>query len=138
MITAYDVEPRLLISKVAEKLKAEIEQPVYVIQVKSGVHAERLPEQKDFWYIRCASILWQIYRRAKVGTNRLRHHYGGAKHRGVKPEKHALAGGATIRRAMQALEKAGYLKKEENGRVLTSKGRKLLDLTAKQIIDSQQ
>jgi len=81
--------------------------------------------------------LWQIYRRAKVGTNRLRHHYGGAKNKGVKPEKHVLAGGATIRKAMQALEKAGYVKKEETGRVLTSKGKKLLDSTAKQIVDSQ-
>lgn len=133
MITAYDVEPRLLITRVAEKLKPEFQMPEYVKMVKSGSHVERIPEQKDFWYIRCASVLWQIYRRSSVGTNRLRKHYGGTKNRGVKPEAHRSAGGATIRRAMQALENSGFVKKSDSGRVLTGKGRKLLDSSAKEV-----
>ncbi|MCX8167165.1 MAG: 30S ribosomal protein S19e [Candidatus Micrarchaeota archaeon] len=133
MVSALDVKPALLINKVKEKLKEEIQMPEYVKFVKSGAHAERVPEQKDFWYIRCASILYQIYRRSIVGVNRLRRHYGGRKIRGVKPEKHYPASGSIIRRAMVALEKAGYIKKTENGRVLTPKGQKLLDSYAKEL-----
>lgn len=135
MVTALDIKPMALINKLKEKLKEEIKMPEYVKYVKSGAHAERVTEQKDFWYIRCASILYQIYRRHSVGVNRLRRHYGGRKIRGVKPEKHYPASGSIIRRAMFALEKAGYVKKTEKGRELTPKGQKLLDNYAKEIIN---
>ncbi len=136
MVTAYDVDANKLIGKVAEKLKAsKIEKPAFVGLVKTGSHAERPPDSEDFWYVRCASILRQIYVNSKTGTGRLRRHYGGKKNRGVKPERHAPAGGSTIRKALQNLEKAGYLAKgeKEKGRILTAKGRKLLDNAAKEV-----
>lgn len=134
MITALDVEPNRLIEKTADKLKQlGIEKPEFVGFVKTGAHNERPPEQDDFWYFRCASILRQAYINVNIGTNRLRRHYGGRKKRGVRPERHIPAGGSTIRKAMQALEKAGLMIKEKTGRKLSGKGRKLLDSAAKEV-----
>ncbi len=138
MVTAYDVETETLIKAVAEKLKQEVEKPEWVNYVKSGAHTQRLPEQEDFWYIRCASLMWQIYRKERVGVSRLRRHYGGRKNRGVKPEKFVPAGGALIRRPLQLLEKLGYVKSvQRKGRVLTSKAKKLLNNTAKELLSNR-
>ncbi|MFN7991084.1 MAG: 30S ribosomal protein S19e [Candidatus Micrarchaeia archaeon] len=135
MVTAYDVEANKLIAKAAEKLKEmKIEKPAFVGLVKTGAHAQRPPTDGDFWYFRCASILRQAYVNDQVGINRLRRHYGGKKSRGVRPGKHSPAGGSTIRKAMQQLEKAGLLAKQKTGRVLTPKGRKFLDAVAKESV----
>lgn len=133
MKTALDIEPNKFIEALAERLKGLVEEPEYIKFVKTGAHVERPPEQEDFWYIRCASILRQAYKQPRVGVNRLRTHYGGRKNFGVKPEHHVKAGGKIIRNALQALEKAGLLEKAEKGRKLSSKGRKLLDEVAKSL-----
>lgn len=134
MVTAYDVDANKLIEGTAKKLSAmKLEKPEFIGQVKTGAHCERPPEQANFWYVRCASVLRQIYVNQQIGTRRLSRHYGGRKRRGVKPERHAPAGGSTIRKAMQALEKAGLLIKEKDGRKITGKGRQLLDNVAKEI-----
>lgn len=135
MVTALDVEPNRLIEDVAQKLRGmRLQKPGFVGTVKSGAHVQRPPQQEDFWYIRCASILRHAYIRNIIGTNGMRRHYGGRKSRGVKPQKHARAGGSTIRKAMQELEKAGLLAKEKDGgRKLTPKGRALLDNAAKEV-----
>lgn len=132
MVNAFDVEPNKLIAKTAEKLKGELEKPAFVGLVKTGSHAVRPPQQADFWFVRCASILRHAYVNEVVGVNRLRRHYGGRKRSGVKPEHHRPAGGSTIRKAIQSLEKAGYLMKVKAGRKLSPKGRKLLDAVAKE------
>lgn len=135
MVTVFDVEPNALIEKAAEKLKAmKIAKPDFVGLVKSGAHVQRPPDSEDFWYVRCASIMRQIYINNSAGVVRLRRHYGGRKRRGRKPEKHAPAGGSIIRKALQELEKAGLLAKETKGRALTGKGRKLLDDAAKECV----
>ncbi len=133
MVSALDVEANLLIEGVANKLKhMNIEKPAFVGIVKTGSHAERLPTQEDFWYVRCASILRQAYVNSEIGVNRLRRHYGGRRRRGVKPAHHKPAGGSTIRKAMQVLEKHGLLAKSANGRKITAKARALLDNVAKE------
>ena len=134
MVTAFEIEPNRLIEKAAEKLKEmKIQKPEFVGFVKTGPHTERPPEQADFWYVRCASILRQTYFRTNVGVNRLKRHYGGRVNRGVRPEHRKDAGGNTIRKAMQALEKLGLIEKTKKGRILTAKGRKFLDGVAKQV-----
>ena len=132
MVTVFDVDPNKLIAKAAEKLKTKVQKPAFVGLVKSGAHAERPPQQADFWFLRCASILRQAYVSTSIGTNRLRRHYGGRKRRGVKPARHMPAGGSTIRKAMQELEKAGMLIKEKKGRRISARGRQLLDQAAKE------
>lgn len=132
MVSAYDVDALRLIQAVAGELeKKGIAPPQWVGNVKSGAHCSRLPQDEKFWYVRCASILRQAYVRPGVGVSKLRSHYGGRKIRGVRPERHAKAGGNMIRKAMQSLEKAGLMKKAKTGRELTSEGQKLLDSTAK-------
>lgn len=136
MVTALDVNPNKLIKSVAVSLEKEgLEKPKFIGYVKTGCHAERPPEQANFWYIRLASLLRQAYVRGKIGVNRLRRHYGGRKSHKVRPEHFRPAGGNTVRKGMQVLEKAGYLVKapDGKGRVLTSKGRKLLDSAAKEV-----
>ncbi|MEW5996895.1 MAG: 30S ribosomal protein S19e [Candidatus Micrarchaeota archaeon] len=131
MVRAYDVEPNRLVKEVAGRLREMgIERPAFVGIVKSGAHAERPPEDPDFWFVRCASVMRQAYVNPGTGVQRLRRHYGGRKGRGVKPQKHRPAGGSTIRKAMQALEKAGLMRKARKGRELTPKGRALLDKAA--------
>lgn len=137
MVTVFDVEANKLIDNAASKLKEmKIAKPTFVGVVKSGAHAQRPPASDDFWYIRCASILRQAYVNGTVGVQRLRRHYGGRKKRGVRPERHKDAGGSTIRKAMQELEKAGLLAKEKKGRVLTPQGRKFLDSIAKESVSN--
>ena len=149
LIGALDVEANKLINKTAEKLKdMKLSKPEFVGLVKTGPNVQRPPENEDFWFVRCASILHQAYVRNTIGTNRLRTHYGGKKKRGRRPEKTVRAGGSTIRKAMQELEKAQLLEKTGekkirnkggkdvmlySGRKLTAKGRKLLDSVAKEV-----
>jgi len=133
MVTVYDVTAGKLVKKVAEKLKAmEIPQPSYIGTVKSGPHAERMPQQKDFWYVRLASMLRNVYVHGNVGVGTLRSHYGGKKIRGVKPERKVKSGGSIIRKGFQALEKAGLVVKKKTGREISATGKKLLDAAAKE------
>jgi len=134
MVRVFDAEANALIAKAAEKLKGlGIEKPEFVGLVKTGAHAERPPESEDFWYIRCASLMRQAYVNSEVGTHRMRRHYGGRKNFGVRPEHHVPAGGSTIRKAFQALEKAGLMEKAPKGRKLTAKGASLLDKSASEL-----
>lgn len=128
MVTVFDAEPGKLVNKVAEKLKEmKIPAPHYVGLVKTGPHAQRPPSDENFWFKRCASILRQIYVNQTVGVERLRRHFGGRKRGTMHREHHVPAGGSTIRKALQTLEKEGLLKKEKVGRTISAKGRKLLD-----------
>lgn len=126
-------DPKILITKLAERLKNELPKPDWVDYVKAGVYAERPPEQEDFWWIRAASIMRKLYLEGSLGVSRLRRLYGRRKKRGVKPEHKAKAGGKIIRSILQGLEKLGYVQKDKKGRMLTPKGRSLLDEIAKGI-----
>jgi len=131
----YDVPPDMLIQRVAEKLKEidEIKPPEWAIFVKTGVHKERSPEQEDWWYLRTAAILRKVYINQPVGLERLRTAYGGRKRRGSEPPKFRKGSGSVIRKALQQLEKAELVKKTDKGRVVTPKGKALLDKIAAEI-----
>ncbi|MBI4399501.1 30S ribosomal protein S19e [Candidatus Micrarchaeota archaeon] len=134
MVTVYDVRAEDLIKKAVEKLKelGEIKPPEYVKYVKTGTDKERAPESKDFWYIRCASLLRKIYL-TPTGVSKLRVYYGGRKEHSVGREHHADAGGSIIRKGLQQLEKLGFIAKGKKGRVITSKGRAFLDNIAHEV-----
>ncbi|HDM22679.1 MAG TPA: 30S ribosomal protein S19e [Methanomicrobia archaeon] len=134
MTTVYDVPADKLIEKLKEELKTmkEITPPEWSKFVKTSSSKERLPDQEDWWYIRAASILRKIYIYGPVGVSRLRTAYGSKKNRGHKPERFRKASGAIIRRILQQLEEAGLVK-SETGRVITPKGRSLLDRISKEI-----
>ena len=129
MVSVKEVAADKVIAEIKKELAKmpEISMPEWAKFVKSGSHADRKPQQPDWWNTRCASLLRKIYVESKVGVGRLRNWYGGRKNRGSKPEKHVKAGGKIIRTALQQLEKAGLVKKEKTGRILSEKGRSLID-----------
>ncbi|MEM2954566.1 MAG: 30S ribosomal protein S19e [Candidatus Nanoarchaeia archaeon] len=133
MVSPLDASPQKLIKEVANLLKEKIKAPEYAAFVKTGVHKERPPQNTDWWYIRAASILRNIYKHGPIGVSRLRTKYGGKKKRGVKPEKFRKASGAIIRKILQQLESAGLITKsagKKKGRILTSSGQSLLTKAA--------
>lgn len=135
MVSVREVSAEKLIDKLKEELKSikEISPPEWIDFVKSGSHRERPPLQKDFWYIRAASALRRIYLNGPVGVERLRSYYGGRRRRGHKPAHFKKASGNIIRKILQQLEKAGLVKKVSKGRIITSKGQKLLDRVAYEV-----
>lgn len=139
MVNAYDVDALKLVRATAIKLEEMgITAPVWVGNVKSGAHRQRLPQDEKFWYMRCASIMRKAYIAPGIGVSKLRTHYGGRKIRGVRPERHVKSGGNMIRKAMQALERAGLMKKGKTGRELSAKGQSLLDGIAKDIKQAKE
>lgn len=108
----------------------EIKAPQWSFFVKTGMSKQRVPENIDFWYIRTASILRQLYLNGVVGVERLRTRYGGRKNRGARPAKFKKSSGKMIRLMLQQSEKAGLVEKVKDkqfGRRLTKKGRDFLD-----------
>lgn len=130
MPTVYDIPANILIRRLAQDLKSreEIAPPEWAPFVKTGAHRDRAPDDTDFWFVRCASMLRKIYLNGPIGTERLRIEYGGRKRRGTKPNKFQKSGGAIIRTALQQLERAGFIKKRgKHGREMTDIGRSYLD-----------
>ncbi len=137
MTTAYDVPADVLIDRISGYLKEnirEIQPPEWSGYVKTGSQAERVPQNPDWWYVRSASILRKLYMNGPAGVSRLRKEYGGRKRRGVRPAHFAKAGGNIIRTILQQLEQAGLSQKDGiKGRVVSGKGRSLLDAMSTQI-----
>jgi len=133
-------EPMKLIQKVAVYLKENrvIEPPPWAVFVKTGVHKERPPQDPDWWYIRAAAIMRKLYIRGPIGVSRLRTLYGGRHRRGHRPPKFAKGSGAIIRKILQQLEAAELVQKvDKRGRVLTPKGRELLEEAAKIVLKAE-
>ncbi len=139
----YDVPVDELIEKVCEKLKQinEIKAPEWASFVKTGRHKQRTPVREDWWYVRASSVLRIIYKLGPIGVSKLRRKYGGKKNRGMKPEAFYKGSGSIIRKILQQLEKAELIKKVEKGihkgRIITSKGKSLLDKTANELLGSR-
>lgn len=129
MTTVYDVPADLLISAIAKDLSENksITAPDWANFVKTGVHKERRPEDADWWYTRCASILRKVYIDGPVGLNSLRSFYGGKKDRGSEPEKFRKGSGSIIRTALHQLEDAGFIAKIKEGRIVTPEGKSFVD-----------
>ena len=111
----------------------EFQKPEWVDFVKTGTNKERPNTDPDFWYLRAASILRQIYIKGIVGVERLRTRYGNRKKRGMKPSKFVKGSGKIIRTILQQAEEAGLVAKAESskkGRKLTEKGKEFMEKVA--------
>ncbi len=128
-----DVDSSRMVKVTAEELRSKISMPEWARFVKTGVSRERPPENDDWWYVRAASILRRISKRKNVGAQRLRTYYGGLHRRGHKPAHFARGSGKVIRTIMQDLEKAGFVKKDKKGRIITPEGTKFLNHVARKI-----
>ena len=86
------VYPNDLIDQVAENLKdvEAVSAPAWAAFVKTGMHKERIPADKDWWYKRAAAILRTVYKLGPIGTQKLRTKYGGRKNRGHKPPEYSF------------------------------------------------
>lgn len=132
MTTIYDVPADKLVMLAAEKLKKDkaIQMPKWAMDVKKGANKELPPQDSNWWLVRCASVLRQIYLNGPVGVSRLRTYYGGRVRRGAKPERFRAASGKLIRVVLLQLEQAGYVinpEKGKRGRIISSKGQSFLD-----------
>jgi len=135
MATIYDTNTQELLEKAAKALKEKIKAPEWSMFVKTGVSRERPPIDKDWWYIRAASVLRKVYLRGPIGTNKLKVKYSGRKNRGYKPERTYKGSGKIIRVILQQLEKIEFIKHGakgvHKGRIITPKGKSFLDKLAK-------
>jgi small subunit ribosomal protein S19e len=137
LTTVYDVPANALIEKLAKYLMENIDvisPPAWAQYVKTGSHTQRPPDNPNWWYIRCASLLRKIYTRGPIGIAKLRLDYGGRKTGKKRPEHFKRGGGAILRKALQQLERAGLVKTiAKKGRVITNEGISLMDKLADEV-----
>lgn len=134
MTLVKDADSQEFIEKLAENLEKmeQLKQPDWSRFIKTGRHKERPPEQKNWWWLREASILRKLYLKQNLGVSKFRKLYGGRKNLGHAPEHKLKASGAIIRRILQQLETVNFVKKNgKKGRVLTAKGKIFLKEVAK-------
>ena len=132
MASIKDVSPEAAINKLAGELKKidKISPPEWAKFAKTGQHRERPPANPDWWFVRAASVLRNVYTHGPVGVSKMRTRYGGRKNRGRKPERFTRASGNVLRKILQQLESAELLKQStsvKKGRIIAPKGQSLLD-----------
>jgi small subunit ribosomal protein S19e len=135
MVNARDVPSARLIGALAEQMKGVpgIQELDWARYVKTGSHAERPPTNSDWWYTRAASLMRKLYVHGPLGLTDLERSYGGSKANHYNPKHHRDGGGSAVRRVLKQLEQAELVSKTPKGRVLSSKGRAMLDKTSKDI-----
>ncbi|MHA1213168.1 MAG: 30S ribosomal protein S19e [Candidatus Heimdallarchaeota archaeon] len=136
MPTVYDVPAEELIIALSVELKKlnKISPPEWSSYVKTGSFKQHAPQNPDWWYVRCASVLRKVYVRGPIGTSHLRKEYGGIKHGNSRPERFRRASGAIIRNALQQLESEGLVSSSRKGRTIAPKGKSILDKISARII----
>src|SRR3989338_2594566 len=143
MVNLFDAPSTELIEKAAVELKksTQFSPPAWALFAKTGTHKERPPVNEGWWYIRVAAILRSVYKLGPVGTQKLRVKFGGKKSRGHMPEEFRKGSGSVVRKALQQLEKAGYVKQAEKGvhkgRIVTPQGKSFLDKVALEILKAK-
>ena len=136
MAKVYDVPADKLIARLADQLKRDkkIDPPAWSQFVKTGPHVQRIPQNRDWWYVRCASLLRKIYLHGPLGVADLKVAYGGRKKSGYNLAHHRDSSGAIIRNALHQLEASGYIVKvQSKGRIISSEGMKKMDRLATEI-----
>ncbi len=137
MPTPRDIPSDVFLSRLSKHLKenvGEIAPPVWSATAKTSAHKEFPPQDRDWWYLRCASLLRKLYVHGPMGISRLRVEYGGRKRKGRRIEHTRPSGGSSIREPLQQLEKAGLVTHiEKEGRKLSKDGVSLLNKLSAQI-----
>ena len=138
MVSAHDVPSAKLITALAVQMKEVpgVEQPEWSKFVKTGSHAERPPTDSEWWFTRAASLMRKLYLHGPVGLGDLERAYGGSKALKYYPKHHRDAGGSSIRKILKQLEQADLVTKTPKGRILSSKGRGMIDRASKDVFAS--
>ncbi|MEM0088141.1 MAG: 40S ribosomal protein S19, partial [Thermofilum sp.] len=64
MVGVKFVPPRMLVEELAQYLKEnvkEVQPPEWSLYAKTGCFKDRVPDDPDWWYKRCASLLRKLY-----------------------------------------------------------------------------
>ncbi|MCS7094790.1 MAG: 30S ribosomal protein S19e [Thaumarchaeota archaeon] len=133
------VDSTRLIAELSRHLKEKkvVTPPPWAKFAKTGVAKERPPTDPDWWYVRCASIMRKLYLKGPVGVSRLRREYSDRHRMGHRKPHTAPGSGSVVREALQQLEAANLVTKHGNkGRVLTEKGRELVEEYCERIAKS--
>ena len=137
MPTPYDVPAQAYITKLAQYIRDNVDQVTplpWAAYAKSGSYATRQPQDSNWWYTRCASLLRKTYTKGPIGVEKLRAQYSQRKDCGTRPEHVRKGAGSINRKLFQQLESAGLVVSTKGeGRTLTSEGRKLLDTIATEV-----
>lgn len=117
--------------KLVEEIKnmKEFKVPAWACFVKTGVSKERVPENKDWFYVRAASILLKFLKYSPIGVKNLSKMYGGRQNRGYKPDKRKIGARNHIRKILQNFVKLKLIKQVEKpkaGKILTKEGKEFL------------
>ncbi len=138
MPTPRDISADAFLGRLSKHLKenvGEINPPSWSVTAKTGSHKEFPPQDRDWWYLRCASLLRKLYIHGPIGISRLRVEYGGRKRKGRRIEHTRSGGGSSIREPLQQLEKAGLVTHvEKEGRKLSKEGVSLLNKLSAQVL----
>ena len=144
-VTVRDVNSAHFIKSYADHLKrsGKMELPKWWDIVKTGTFKEFSPYDKDWYYIRAASIARKVYLRQHTGVGDLRKTYGGSGRRGVMRSHYKKACGGLIRHILQQLEEMKVVEKCEEGvckggRRISSHGQQDLDRIAGQVNSADQ
>src|SRR2546428_13854345 len=80
MTTAFDVPALPLLERIASHLASEgkVAAPDWAPFARTGVHTEKAPVRKDWWFLRAAAILRKVYILGPIGTSRLSAEFGGS------------------------------------------------------------
>lgn len=137
MTTAQDVPADKLINKMAEKLKTneKIVVPEWAPYVKTGIHKEKAPVEKDWWHRRVAAVLRKVYVYGPIGTTQLSAKFGGPRDRGSKPNKAMTGSRSIVRVSLKQLEACGFVvKHKKEGRAISPQGQKFINNTAHEVM----
>lgn len=136
MIT--NVKKQDLIEELAKEMKERVTPPVWAQFVKTGSGRERPPQNKDWWYVRSASVLLKVKDLGPIGVSKLSVKYGNKKNNGARPETFKRGSRNIIRKVLQQLEDEELVKQDERGvhkgRMITKKGLALITKTAKVMV----
>lgn len=137
-----DVSSAKFIEEYAAYLKRtdKLQIPPWVDYVKTGSNKQLAPYDKDWLYVRAASLARKIYLRPYLGVGALKKEFGGAKNYGTTPCHYVTGSGKIIRYLLKELEDKGILEtvRDEDteralGRRITKKGQQEIDSIAKQV-----
>ena len=138
MVSAHDVQSAKLIAAQAVQMKEVpgVEIPEWARLVTTGSDAERPPSDSEWWFTRAASLMRKLYLHGPVGLSDLERAYGGSKALHYYPKHHRDAGGSSLRKILKQLEQAELVTKTPKGRILSSKGRGMMDRVSKEVFAS--
>lgn len=127
-----------VLAKIIERDYRQISPPKWSLFAKTGCFKVRPPSDPKWWYYRAASILRTVYLRGPIGVSRLRSRYGGRKDTPMRRAHHVKAGGSSIRKILHQLEEANLIMTSGKGRIISPKGRSLLDSLANKILEGEK